>query len=236
MGLVAEGVAGLGGRGAVVAPAVGLDDEAEVGPEEVDLVVVDHLFGEWRWEGRPAAAIGRNRTSSSVSERRKVWRSSRVRSGFTPRSSGVVVERGAERLGVDHVVLVRLVHHPLEAVRRQFGRPVDQGPDRRRDRDAVALGDVTLQQARSVTWPLSPVARDLQRRRTVTSTGPVALGANPPKRSGAPVAQHRTLAADENRRHPALLAVRQRPSHGVDATSHRPETAGGEAMLDRRRS
>lgn len=30
----------------MVAPAVGLDDEAEVGPEEVDLEFVDHLFGE----------------------------------------------------------------------------------------------------------------------------------------------------------------------------------------------
>jgi len=44
--LEAEGVAGLGGRGAVVAPAIGLDDEAEVGPEEVDLEFVDELFGE----------------------------------------------------------------------------------------------------------------------------------------------------------------------------------------------
>jgi hypothetical protein len=41
----------------VVAPAVGLDDEAEFGPEEIDLELVDHLFGEWG--GKPGG--GRDR-------------------------------------------------------------------------------------------------------------------------------------------------------------------------------
>jgi hypothetical protein len=46
VGLEAQGVSGLRRGSAVVAPAVGLDDEAEVGPEEVDLELVDHDFGE----------------------------------------------------------------------------------------------------------------------------------------------------------------------------------------------
>jgi hypothetical protein len=46
MGLEAQGVAGLGGGGAVITPAIGLDDEAEVRPEEVDLESVDLDFGE----------------------------------------------------------------------------------------------------------------------------------------------------------------------------------------------
>ena len=53
VGLVAEGVAGLGGGGAVVAPAVGLDHQAEVRPVEVDLEAVDHRFGQRRREARP---------------------------------------------------------------------------------------------------------------------------------------------------------------------------------------
>jgi hypothetical protein len=50
VGAVALGVARLRGRGAVIAQAVGLDDQPEVGPVEVDLPAVDDLFGERRRE------------------------------------------------------------------------------------------------------------------------------------------------------------------------------------------
>jgi hypothetical protein len=46
VGLEAQGITGLSSRGAVVAPAVGLDNEPEGGPEEVDLEFIDHDFGE----------------------------------------------------------------------------------------------------------------------------------------------------------------------------------------------
>ena len=39
-----QGVAGLRRRRAVIAPAIGLDDEAELRPEKVDLEFVDHDF------------------------------------------------------------------------------------------------------------------------------------------------------------------------------------------------
>ena len=52
VGLVSAAVGCLLGRGAVKAPAVGLDDESEVGPEEVDAVAVDVLLGQGRWEPR----------------------------------------------------------------------------------------------------------------------------------------------------------------------------------------
>lgn len=53
VGLVAEGVAGLGGRGAVIAPSVGLDDETELWPKEVDLESVDD--GSGPREGEPSS-------------------------------------------------------------------------------------------------------------------------------------------------------------------------------------
>jgi hypothetical protein len=46
MDLMTFGVLGLGGGRAVVAPAVGLDDQAEVGEVKVDLEAVDDLLGE----------------------------------------------------------------------------------------------------------------------------------------------------------------------------------------------
>jgi hypothetical protein len=50
VGLVAASVGGLLGGGAVVAAAVGLDDEAELGPEEVDAVAVDPDLGLGWWQ------------------------------------------------------------------------------------------------------------------------------------------------------------------------------------------
>jgi hypothetical protein len=47
VGLIAKPVARLGCRGSVVAEAVRLDDEAEVGPEEVDLEAVHPCFRSW---------------------------------------------------------------------------------------------------------------------------------------------------------------------------------------------
>jgi hypothetical protein len=61
--LIPLGVGALARRGAVVAQAVGFNDEAKLGPEEVDAVAVDVLLGEGA--RRPARlAIGRKRRSS----------------------------------------------------------------------------------------------------------------------------------------------------------------------------
>jgi len=232
--LVAEGVTSLGGRGAVIAPSVGLDHQAEVGPVEVDLEAVDDLFGE---RGRETGSCGERakqdlelavgEAKGEAVEQSAQWLDARL-----PR---VVVERLSKGLGIDHVVLVRLVHHPLEPVRRQFRRPVDHGPDRRRDRDSEALGDITLQQAGPLPR-LDPRPQDAAATPDGDVDRAVTLGADPPERDGASVAQHGPLAADENRRHPALLAVRQRPSHGVDTPSDGTETTRGEAVANRLRT
>src|SRR5205814_5987972 len=52
--LVAEGVPGLLGRGAVVAEAVRFDDEVELRPVEVDLEAVEMDPGQWFREARGA--------------------------------------------------------------------------------------------------------------------------------------------------------------------------------------
>src|SRR4051794_38612333 len=48
--LVADAVVGLLGGGAVVAEAVGFDDEVQLGPEEVDAVLAEAALRLWRWE------------------------------------------------------------------------------------------------------------------------------------------------------------------------------------------
>ena len=119
VGLEAEGVAGLGRGGAVVAPAVGLDDEAEVGPEEVDLELVDRLWSAasadrrlWRAGGRAVQLVVGEAEGVLVEH---------VAKGANARLARVVLEGLAERVGIDHVALVGLVDRPLEAFRPRDG-------------------------------------------------------------------------------------------------------------------
>ncbi len=138
--LVAPGGAGLLGGGAVVAQAVGLDDQAVVGEEEVGLITEEMVLGQ---RDRQA---GRHRqgTEEDLQVRVREAEDVAVEEGGEPLHAGlalVAVERGAEGLGIHEVELVGLVDGALEAQVVEFGRQVDQGLDRIGDRDAAPPGD-----------------------------------------------------------------------------------------------
>jgi hypothetical protein len=127
--LVAAGVAGLGRGGAVVAEAVGLDDEAEVGPVEVDLEIVDDLFGERRRE----PGVGSERPEEEFefvvgeAEGMAVEEIAQRAHARLPRA---LIERGAQRLRIDPVALVGLVDGALEFAWGHLGGDIDQRLDR----------------------------------------------------------------------------------------------------------
>jgi hypothetical protein len=77
MGLVADEVAGLAGRGAVVAQAVGLDHEAQIRPMEGDLEVIDPLLAErlrqTSREGQGTEARRRGEAEGGAIEQRAEW-------------------------------------------------------------------------------------------------------------------------------------------------------------------
>ena len=132
--LVAARGPGLLGRGAVVAQAIGLDDEAVVGEPEVDFVAQDPVFGQRQGEARrrrPEAGRGprgRSRRGGTCGGRASCAGSSRPACRRSRRGP-------AERLRVDEVELVRLVDGPLEPEDLQFGGEVDQRLHREGDRD-----------------------------------------------------------------------------------------------------
>ena len=91
--------------------------------------------------GRPAAAAsGRKRTFELVVGEPEGVLVEDVPEGPDAGSPAVVVEGLAQRVGVDHVQLVRLVDRALEASRPSDGGEVEEGPDGRGDGDAQTIG------------------------------------------------------------------------------------------------
>src|SRR5437899_599166 len=108
MCLVAEAVSGLLCGRAVVAEAVGLDDQPEVRPVEVDLEAVHPRLRLWLWEAGPACdgeedalELGGCKDEGEAVEEL----AQRLRS----HSPGPLIEGRRQRFGVDEVELVRLV-------------------------------------------------------------------------------------------------------------------------------
>jgi hypothetical protein len=122
--VVADRIAALDDGGAVVAEAVGLDDEVEGGPVEIDLVVVDDAFAHLRGEAGSDGDRAEEEFELGVGEEEGVL----VEQGakrFDTRFTGVVVEAGAQGLGIDQFELVGVVDGALEAVGGEFERDVD---------------------------------------------------------------------------------------------------------------
>jgi len=112
--LVAEPVPSLLGRRAVVAQAVGLDHEAELGPVEVDFELVDDLAGERHRQADP----GRERQEAPfellLGEAKGAPVEDPTQLGDA-RLADALVERPSELRRVRQVLFVRLVDHPLDA-------------------------------------------------------------------------------------------------------------------------
>jgi hypothetical protein len=112
VGAVAASVTGLDRGRAVVAEAVGLDDEAQIGKEEVDLEAVQDLFAERHgkacfhcdWAEEDLKIGVREEEGALVEE---------LAQGLHAGLASVVIESGPQRLRVNQVQLVRLVDRAL---------------------------------------------------------------------------------------------------------------------------
>lgn len=74
-----------------------------------------------------------------------------------PAPAGVALQRGAQLLGIDEVVLVGSVDRGFEAPAAEQRREVEQGASHRRDRHAVdlrALGRFDLSPVDAHAWSL----------------------------------------------------------------------------------
>lgn len=104
----------------MIAKAVGLDDQSQVRPEEIDFVVVDHRFGDQLGNPSRAGDWAEEHLEVRVGEVERVA-INEVPQRANASLSGEVLERRAQGLRIDQVVLVGLVYGPLEGERLEFG-------------------------------------------------------------------------------------------------------------------
>jgi hypothetical protein len=106
--LIAEAVARLLGRRAVIAKAVRLDDEAELGPVEVGLEPV-HDASRLRLRQRCLAHDREEQPfERGVGERERVT-VEHLAKDCDPRPAWKVIQGNSQRLGIDEIELVGLV-------------------------------------------------------------------------------------------------------------------------------
>ncbi len=231
MRLVAQPVPSLLGRRAVVAQPVGLDDEAEVRPVEVDFELIHPLAGQ-RDGQAGLGASGRKRRSSSSLVSRKVRRSRIWRSLATPGSPARSSSARRSSRRVHEVVFVRLVDRPLEPAPVEAEREVDQGLDRGRDGDAVLDGRVARAKGRAA-MNRRPGRSVWERLGRESSTTARSLGSDAPERRRAGVTEHRPVAAGEHGSHPAAVSVTCWTAHRIHAAVQRWSRPVADPVMDR---
>jgi hypothetical protein len=198
----------------VVAQAVGLDDQAEVRPEEVDSVSIDSLLGERLREPGPArnpqeslfelgVGEGEGRTVENFTQHARAW------------IALSVARRGAKLIRVDEIELVGFIYRSLHLWRCQLGREIDQSPAWSCGWNVLATRDVGGTERRPPVDANAPAFPDaISRYRDAYR--PTVLGSNSPKGRGVAVTQHSTVTARENGGHPPAFPCHIRTADGVD--------------------
>jgi hypothetical protein len=228
--LIAQPVAVLLGRGAVVAKAVGLDHEPEIRPVEVHLEAVELLLGERRRE--PGAGRQRQETALQLGVGEAEGALAKQISQPPHAALSRVIRQGrVERLRIDQIQPVRLIDHPLEAAPVEAGRHVDHGADRRRHRDSVVRGDVGLPKGRSAMNP-HPGSGWVGGARDRDLNLPLPPSHDPPQLRRALVAEDGALSTGENSGHPPTVHRQVRPPDGVDTAGDRVQTAASQTVRD----
>jgi hypothetical protein len=231
---VAAGVPRLSGRSAVVAEAVGLHDQPEVRPKEVDLESVDALFAERHRQLRCFDYP----TEIDLQVRIGELKEELVEQKAQRADTRLAVEAGelfAQCFGVNQAALIGVVDRPLERHGFEFGGQIDQSAHWRGDRNAVAEADV----ARCEAWSASnQQARPPQFAAAEDAhvDTPRHLPADPEQCCSAAVAECGVFATGEHGGHPATTLVERRPANRIDTASDKMKTAGFATVLDRARA
>jgi hypothetical protein len=141
VGLVAAPIAPLLRRRAVVAQAVRLDDQSQLRPVEVDAIAVEPLLREgWR---QPGATRDRKKPALELRVgERECEPIEDVAEERHPGPAGEVIHGDPQRLWIDEVSLVRVVHGTLDFIALVTRGVVDEGEGWNGDANASVLADV----------------------------------------------------------------------------------------------
>jgi len=141
VGLIADPITRLLGRRPVVAKPIGLDDQTEIRPEEIDLEAVDPAPGER--QGKPSRFDHGQEASLELG----VGEAEAALAEHLPENTdttlaGKAFERGEKRFRIRQVEPVCLIDGPLDDSRLISSREIYERAYRAGDRDLVALRHV----------------------------------------------------------------------------------------------
>jgi hypothetical protein len=141
--LIAQVVASLLGGSAVMAQAVGLDDQTQVRPEEVDLEAIDPDFRLWRRQ----ADVSRHRQKETLEARTRETEGAPVEPGPQtghPWLTAVIHERRPKSRGREEIEPIRLVNHALHGHPVVTDGEINQGLHRTGYGNVIERPDRTL--------------------------------------------------------------------------------------------
>jgi hypothetical protein len=142
-----------------------------------------------------------------------------------------LTDRPAEHCGIDEVQLVRFIQRPLEVRPAEACGNVEQGANRRRDRDAIVDGDVTGFERRSAMGNeggLANVPGPWDRH--MNRGAPLLIDL--PKGGRAGVTQNGSGATGKDGGHPFRRSRPDRRAHGVDAWAGGVQAPAANAVGD----
>jgi len=232
VGLIAAPVLCLLRGRSVIAEPVGLHDQAELGPVEVDAEAVHVALRQWRGQARTARDRKETALELGVGEGEGVAVEQTAERGDAALSCAPF-ERRAEAVGIDQVELVGLVGGGLELVRREALREIKQRAHDTRERDAVAVRDVGFGERPAVDadarpLPLRPRNRHVYR--------PSSLLVNAIDLARGVMTERSARPAAENGSNEDPMPRELRPADGVDAAMDRVQLAPADSVVDRARA
>lgn len=229
--LVATTIARLLGGSAVVAQAIGLDNQPQVGPEEVDAKAAEVLARERHRK----PCLLRERQEEPLELGIGEPKRAPVKQLPQPRNAPatpIPLELRAESLRINKIEPIRLIHRPLEPSTIKSRGDVNQGQDWIRHGNADMTDDVSGEQlwsAMDLHFGLAMIGRGPNRNLDRSK----AARLDTPKRRSAAVGQKGGISTGENCRHPSSMDIDLTPTNGVDPMPHRIQPASIDPMLNR---
>ncbi len=241
MDMIASAIGGLLGRSAVIAEAVRLDHESQLGPVEVDAEPVELLLGQRNGQSSPADQTQEASLELGVGEGERAAVEDLAERGRAPHTRSLLDDL-PKPLRINQSEGVCLIDSGLECAAIDLRRQIDQCSSWGRHRDPVAAGPIRVLK---VGAPMSPhpgsAPSDGLGKRNIDQGRGAQLGSiagglsgasDSPELRCAGVAQKSLIAACEDSSHPPPSRRELRAPNCINAAMNGMQTAAIQTMAN----
>jgi hypothetical protein len=229
--LVSHPVGSLLRRSAVISQAVRLDDQTQLGPVEVDSEPVHDALGLWHGKAGSARDWQEAALELGVGEDEGAAVKG-LAEGRHASLPAQITEGCPQGLRIDQAARISLPYCPLEAPATQSRCEVNQGANRRGDRDAAVARHVLGTEGSPAVGDDSAAATP-HRLWDRDFDYPMPFASDLPELRSAPVTQDGVGAAGEHRCHPTPVPGQLRSPNRVHPARERVKPADCHTVLYR---